>query len=98
MSQQTLKTNLTSLERKIKLLLGNHKNLKGELNHLKQENHDLKSTIQQREGQLNDFQNRIKISKIVEDISADQEYSAGLKNKLNEYIKEIDNCIVQLSN
>ena len=42
--------------------------------------------------------NKFKISKIVDNIGADKSETAELKNKLDEYIKEIDKFIAHLSN
>ena len=98
MNQEHLKSSLQALERKINILLANHKSLKEQVIDLESKNGELKRDLTLRDQQLNDFQNRIKIDKIVDTVEADPEYAAGLKSKLSEYIKEIDRCIVQLSN
>ena len=44
------------------------------------------------------FQNQIKISKIVQNVATGDDADAtGLKQQIDEYIKEIDRCIAQLS-
>ncbi len=78
--------------------MANHKSLKELVINLEGKNDELKKDLKVKDQQINDFQNRIKIDKIVDTVGADREYAAGLKTKLNEYIKEIDRCIVQLSN
>lgn len=98
MNQEHLKSSLQALERKINILLANHKSLKAQVIDLERKNGDLKKDLIVRDQQINDFQNRIKIDKIVDTVGTDREYTAGLKTKLGEYIKEIDRCIVQLSN
>ena len=45
MDQELLKTNLTGLERKILVLVNEHKNLKEELKGLKRENQELKAAV-----------------------------------------------------
>ena len=98
MNQEHLKSSLQALERKINILLANYKSLKEQVIDLERKNGELKGNLNLRDQQINDFQNRIKIDKIVDTVGADTEYAAGLKTKLGEYIKEIDRCIVQLSN
>jgi regulator of replication initiation timing len=45
MDQELLKTNLTGLERKILVLINEHKNLKEEVKALKKENLELKAPL-----------------------------------------------------
>ncbi|MDQ3394389.1 MAG: hypothetical protein M3512_09805 [Bacteroidota bacterium] len=99
MNQDKLSTELQSLERKIHLLVKEHKSLKEENQFLKNENRQIKSVLHEKEEQINSFKNQIKITKIVDSIAVDkdQEGSAELKLKINEYIKEIDKCIAHLS-
>ena len=97
MSQDLLKSNLSSLERKVSLLLDKHKNIKDELVMLREENSELRSVLKQKEEQVDSFQNQIKISKIVSEIDSDGKYATELKSKIDDYIKEIDKCILHLS-
>lgn len=99
MNQDKLTTELQSLERKILLLVKEHKSLKEENQFLKNENRQVKGVLHEKEEQINSFKNQIKITKIVNSIAVDkdQESAAELKLKINEYIKEIDKCIAHLS-
>ncbi len=97
MDQELLKTNLNGLERKILVLLNEHKALKEEVKTLKLENHDLKSSLKGRDDQLLNFKNQIKITKIVDNINPDDGSVSELKKKVDEYIREIDKCIAHLS-
>lgn len=97
MNSDLLKTNLSSLERKIKLLIGDHRNLKLEVDLLKIENDELRSLVKTKEEQVSSFQNQIKISKIVNKIDTGEENTSELKRKIDDYIKEIDKCIAHLS-
>lgn len=98
MPKENLQGDLLSLERKLKLLLSEYNNIKEEVEHLKAENNDLKELIRQKDGQLGSFQNQLKISKIVQNVAVGEDTDAtGLKNQIDEYIKEIDRCIAQLS-
>jgi len=97
MDQEVLKSNLNGLERKILVLLNEHKAVKNEVTGLKSENLELKKTLKQREDQLSNFKNQIKITKIVDYINPEDGSVSELKRKVDEYIKEIDKCIAHLS-
>ena len=64
---------------------------------LNSQNLELKSLLTSKEQQILDFQNKIKISTIVDSISVGDSEAAEVKNKIDDYIKEIDKCINQLS-
>jgi len=97
MEQELLKTNLNGLERKILVLINEHKSLKDEIKSLKTENQELKSGVKSRDEQLGNFKNQIKISKIVDNISPEDGSVSELKKKVDDYIREIDKCIAYLS-
>lgn len=97
MDQELLKSNLNGLERKILVLLNEHKSLKDEVRNLKQENLDLKSGLKLRDEQLYNFKNQIKIAKIADNINPEDGSVSELKKKVDDYIQEIDKCIAYLS-
>jgi chromosome segregation ATPase len=97
MDQELLKSNLNGLERKILMLVNEHKNLKEELKALKTENQELKSSIKQRDEQIASFHNQLKITKIVDNLHPENGSVSELKRKVDEYIREIDKCIAHLS-
>lgn len=97
MDQEILKSSLNGLERKIMILLNDHKSLKDEIRTLKLENHELRTDLRKRDEQLSNFKNQIKITKIVDNINPDTEGVAELKRKVDEYIREIDKCIAHVS-
>jgi regulator of replication initiation timing len=97
MDQEALKTNLNGLERKILVLLNEHKAVKGELIGIKQENNELKASLKSRDEQLSNFKNQIKITKIVDHLNPEDGSSSDLKRKVDEYIREIDKSIAYLS-
>ncbi len=97
MNQEGLHTELNALERKVQLLLNEFQNTKSELNILKAENQELKSALKQKDERINDFQNQDKISKIVGSIGKSEEEASEMKGKIDEYIKEIDKCILHLT-
>lgn len=97
MDQEALKTNLNGLERKIQILLNDHKSLKDEMRTIKLENHELRTDLRKRDEQLVSFKNQIKITKIVDYINPEDEGISELKRKVDEYIREIDKCIAHVS-
>ena len=97
MDQELLKTNLNGLERKILVLVNEHKNLKEELKSLKRENQELKEAIKARDEQITGFHNQLKITKIVDSINPEDGSVSELKKKVDDYIREIDKCIAHLS-
>ena len=97
MNQELLKTNLSGLERKILVLVNEHKNVKEELKGLKRENQDLREAIRARDEQITGFHNQLKITKIVDSINPEDGSVSELKKKVDDYIREIDKCIAHLS-
>ena len=97
MDQEVLKTNLNGLERKLLVLINEHKTLKDEIKTLKNENHELKAAIKIRDEQITGFHNQLKITKIVDNLHPEDGSVSELKKKVDEYIREIDKCIAHLS-
>ncbi|MCG8308242.1 MAG: hypothetical protein MI975_12675 [Cytophagales bacterium] len=97
MKRDRLNNELQTLERKIRLLMTQYSQEKKNAEELKNQNLELKSLLDTKEQQILDFQNKIKISTIVDTISVGETDVAEVKNKIDDYIKEIDKCINQLS-
>ena len=64
---------------------------------LKQELAEAKNLVREKEESLEHFKNQIKISKIVNNIPVESKASAELKERINNYIKEIDKIVDYLS-
>jgi hypothetical protein len=97
MDQEVLKANLNGLERKLLVLVSEHKNLKEEIKTLKTENQELKTAVRIRDEQIVGFHNQLKITKIVDNLHPEDGSVSELKKKVDEYIREIDKCIAHLS-
>ena len=97
MKRDRLNNELQTLERKIRLLMNQYSQEKKNTEDLHIENSELKSLLTSKEQQILDFQNKIKISTIVDSISVGESEATEVKIKIDDYIKEIDNCINQLS-
>ncbi|MEM8895688.1 MAG: hypothetical protein AAGC88_13985 [Bacteroidota bacterium] len=97
MANVDLRGELSSLERKVLLLVSEHKKTKEEVLLLKQQNQDLKGELSRKNEQIGSFQNNLKISSIVDSMVVKENNTAELKQVINDYIKEVDKCIAQLS-
>jgi hypothetical protein len=97
MNKEKLSLSITNLERKVKILINDHKSLNQELTTLKSENRELKELIRKKDEQIIDFQNKYKISKIVKNVRDGEVDTSELKNQLTNYIKEVDKCILHLT-
>jgi len=97
MRKESLRLGLVSLERKVKILLEEKKRLHEQVLSLQQEKDQLIAKLGDKDDLISEFQNQIKISKIVNNIGEGTEETEDLRSKIDEYIQEIDKCIAQLS-
>jgi chromosome segregation ATPase len=97
MKRDRLNNELQTLERKIRLLLAQYTQEKKAKEDLQAKCAELKTLLNSKEQQIQDFQNKIKISTIVDSISVGDSEATEVKIKIDDYIKEIDKCINQLS-
>lgn len=90
---------LETVKKKLDRLIKKFELTKKELRLAKEENEELMNLIKEKEDIIHDFQNREKINKIVSHVSNEGggEKITELKQKINEYIKEIDRCVAHLS-
>ncbi len=97
MDNDLLRKEFSALERKVSLLLNEHKKVRTELAQLQSENTGLREELKERDELIANFQNKFKISKIVNSIDTEGHDTSELKRKIDEYIKEIDRCIAHVS-
>lgn len=97
MSDDRLRNEISTLERKVKILLSEHDRLKKDLGNYRAENQELKSEISTQKSEIDGFQNKFKITKLVDNMVAGGEDPNELKSVLDQYINEIDKCIAHLS-
>ena len=92
---------LGELEKNLLKLVQDHGELKRDVIRLEHEKQALQMELLQMNEQLKSFQNQDKITKIarsaVDESAKSDEGNRELKLKINEYIKEIDKCILHLS-
>jgi predicted nucleic acid-binding Zn-ribbon protein len=72
-------------------------NLEEENSVLKQELAGVEKAMAEKDKALDDFKNQIKITKLVNSIPVANVESAELREKINNYIQEIDSIIAYLS-
>ena len=97
MKRDRLNNELQSLERKVRMLMAQYSQEQKSNQDLKNKNEEMKNLLNSKEQQIQDFQNKIKISTIVDSISVGDSEATEVKSKIDDYIKEIDKCINQLS-
>jgi hypothetical protein len=96
MKRDRLNSELQVLERKIRLLIAQYNQEKKKTEDIESKYLELKGLLESKEQQIQDFQNKNNISTIVDSIAVGDE-AAEVKNKIDDYIKEIDRCINQLN-
>ena len=97
MDQNYIYNKLILLSAKLTKLVSEHNHVCEDLHQTKAINQILKKEIEQKNEEIKNFQNQLKISKIVSSLAESSHNSSELKLKINEYIKEIDRCIAHLS-
>ena len=73
-----------------------HEELKNAYSSLQKENVELKEQLIGKELEKRNFQNQQNLTNIASSTIGIEGNSAELKHKINEYIKEIDRCILHL--
>ena len=97
MNKDRLNSELQMLERKVRLLLNQHQQLQKAHENLKRENSDLQNSLVEKDRLIGEFQNRIKISTIVDHLIVGEKETREVKKQIDEFIREIDRCIDQLT-
>ena len=87
---------LEILNQDVNLFVEKYELLKEELRLQKLENLELTKLVKEQNEQLNDFNNRDKIAKLVDRVASDEEERKELKSKINQYIRLIDECLARL--
>jgi chromosome segregation ATPase len=85
------------LERKIRLLIAQYNKEKQRSEDFESKYQEIKALLDSKQQQIQNFQNKNNISTIVDSIAVGDNEAAEVKNKIDDYIKEIDKCINQLS-
>jgi chromosome segregation ATPase len=97
MKRDRLNSELQVLERKIRLLIAQYNQEKKRSEDFESKYQEIKALLDSKQQQIQNFQNKNNISTIVDSIAVGDNEAAEVKNKIDDYIKEIDRCINQLS-
>ncbi len=96
MNTNSLNSELNNLERRIKLVISEQVKLKNDVETYRNENRQLKETVKLKNHELNNFQNKFKLNQIANN-AMENGNSEELKELLDNYIMEIDKCILHLN-
>ena len=88
-----LSDHIDGLASKLQDLLGDYSRMQEELAQLRQEKKELQETVEAQRLKLKDFQYQEEISKIVDSVVNGSKNSEELKDRIDIYIGDIDNCI-----
>ena len=84
---------LQRLDSRIRQLLMAYQAIQAHVQKLEEENIALKKELEDKNHQLKDFQYQLEISKLVNSVGEEQKGVEEIRDKIDEYIKEIDHCI-----
>jgi predicted nucleic acid-binding Zn-ribbon protein len=88
---------LNILNRKINELVTNYSNLKTECENLKTEKEALKGLLLDRETEMKELEKNYDKIKLTGALLGDSENAVEARKKINELVREIDNCIALLN-
>ncbi|TAG54723.1 MAG: hypothetical protein EAZ27_08515 [Cytophagales bacterium] len=96
MTNESLTLKLDALENRAKKMVEAFHYLKRELQEAINENEVLRKQIENKNEELENFQNQSKITKIANYVAEDKKLANEYKLKINEYLKEIDKGLAYL--
>lgn len=84
---------LIHLEKKIGKLIGYCDALEAEKTALKEQNEAMQVTVSKQQSELKEQEERIRVLKLARSVSTNSEKTIDIKQKINEFVREIDKCI-----
>lgn len=93
MSKTPLISQIEGLKGKMLHFLEQQKAMKAEIDALKAENKSLKATVKAQKTEIEGFQYQEEITKIVDSTLVNREEVEELKDRIDQYIKEIDTVV-----
>lgn len=88
---------LNSIKEKVYLLMSNNSSLKEQNIQLEKKVSELKNTLEQRNTEIENFNEKVKMLKMAKSLSGDSKKNTEMKLKINELVREIDKCISLLN-
>ena len=92
-----MKAIVDSLEVKIKQLISLYSKVKQEKQKAINEGKDLIKSLAEKQETINSLEEKIKLIKMSKVVSSSNEDNKKTKQKINEYVREIDKCIALLN-
>lgn len=86
-----------TVQSQINELISKGKKTQDELSRLEQENFALKQELEQKDNELANVREQLRVSKLAVSVSVDDTEKAELKSQVNELIREVDKCIALLN-
>ena len=77
--------------------MSNNSSLKEQNMQLETKVSELKNTLEQRNAEIENFNEKVKMLKMAKSLSGDSEKNTEMKLKINELVREIDKCISLLN-
>ncbi len=87
---------LSGIDNKVRMLVNQLEKALKDKNQLLEENEKLKQEVKSRENDIKEFEKQNKLLKIAKSIES-LEGKKEVKQKINELVREIDNCIALLN-
>ena len=93
-----MKDLVVNIESKVNKIISLYNSLKKEKEEILEENKRLKSEVEDRDKDIKRLEEKIKLLRITKSVSAqDVEKNKESRQKINEYVREIDRCIALLN-
>ena len=93
-----MKEIVVNIEKKVNKIISLYRSLKKEKEEILEENTNLRSEILERDNNIKSLEEKIKLLRITKSVSDhDLEINKESRQKINEYVREIDKCIALLN-
>lgn len=92
-----MKTIIDNIELKVGKLIEKYDQINAEKLDLQRNNNTLNVRLQEKESQIVDLQDKVKLMNISKSVVASKEEVKSTRLKINEYVREIDKCIALLN-
>ena len=92
-----MKTIIDNIELKVGKLIEKYDQINAEKLDLQRNNNTLNVRLQEKESQIVDLQDKVKLMNISKSVDASKEEVKSTRLKINEYVREIDKCIALLN-
>jgi len=93
-----MKEIVVNIEKKVNKIISLYRSLKKEKEKILEENTNLRSEILERDSNIKSLEEKIKLLRITKSVGDhDLEINKESRQKINEYVREIDKCIALLN-